>query len=138
MPIPRTIVMRSLSLLRELSAEYGSTRAMEIWEQLAGIIDDGDLKMEVFKVMLTGGLAGTHIEVRYWNGDAKVTSIKTLRYWTNSGLKEAKEAVDAASSGNRTTFPIREMRDENGEITEVPFDKLVTELEKVGFTIELV
>jgi len=138
MPIPRTVVMRSVALLRELSKEYGSTRTMEIWEQLAGLIDDGDLKMEVFKVMLTGGYAGTHIEVRGWDGEKKVTAIKALRLWTNAGLKEAKDAVDAAGQNHRTSFEIALRADANIDPEDIPYDKIVKHLEAVGLTIELV
>ncbi len=138
MPIPRTIVMRSVALLKELSREYGSTRTMEIWEKLADLIDDGDLKMEVFKVMLTGGYAGTHVEIRGWNGDAKVTAIKAVRKWTGCGLKEGKEAVEDAGNNIRTSFPIALISDANIDPEEIPYDTLIKELEDVGLTIELV
>ena len=138
MPIPSTIVIRSLSLLRALSAEYGSTKAMEIWEKMSEIIDDGDLRMEVFKVMLTGGYAGTHIELRKWEGDGKVTAIKELRKWTHTGLKEAKDAVEVAATNTRTSHQLRKQWDAEGDEMALPYEKIMEDLAKVGLTVELV
>ena len=138
MPIPSTIVIRSLSLLRALSAEYGSTKAMEIWEQFSGLIDDGDLRMEVFKVMLTGGYAGTHIEVRKWDGISKVSAIKVLRVWTLCGLKEGKDAVEEAGKNNRTSFQLVKRYDDNNEEIELNYEQLLKDMAEVGLTVELV
>jgi len=138
MPIPSTIVIRSLSLLRALSAEYGSTKAMEIWEQFSNLIDDGDLRMEVFKVMLAGGYIGTHIELRHWNGNKKVTAIKMLIRWTKCGLEEGKDAVEAAGNNLRTSFSLIKRYDDSGEETELPYEEIIRELASVGLTVELV
>lgn len=138
MPVPRNVVYRALALLRELGVAYGSTRAMEIWENMADIIDDGDLKMEVFKVMLSGGFTGTHVEIRDWNGVAKVTAIKCLRKWCDVGLREAKEAVEAGRDKTKSAWEIRTTHDENDELITVPFNKLVKELEEAGLTVELI
>ena len=138
MPIPSTIVIRSLSLLRALSEEYGSTKAMEIWEKFSGLIDDGDLRMEVFKVMLTGGHAGSHIEVRKWDGVSKVHAIKALRIWTLCGLKEGKEAVEAAANNTRTSFALIKNANDEGEEIALDYERLLKEMAEVGLTVELV
>jgi len=94
--------------------------------------------MEVFKVMLTGGYAGTHIELRKWDGVTKVSAIKTLRIWTLCGLKEAKEAVEAAGNNIRTSFPLVKRYDDNKEEIELPHEQLLKEMFDVGLTVELV
>ena len=138
MSIPHVIVIRSLALLRELSTEYGPTRAMEIWEQLADIIGDEDLKMEVFKLMLLGGKAGTHIEVRKWDTLSKVSAVQALRVWTSSPIKKAKSAVEAAEFGIRSSFVIAPMSKMINIEDGFPYDRITEELEEVGLSIDFV
>jgi len=137
--VPRDVVMRSLSLLRELNHAYGNKKAMEVWEKMEDAIDDADLKMEIFKVMLAGGYTGTHVEVRKWDkGDRKVTAIKALRQVTNSGLKEAKEAVENAGNYVRSRHELRILLDSDGNRIDPDFHEIIRSLEETGLEVELV
>jgi ribosomal protein L7/L12 len=134
----RPIVIRTMALLRELTKEYGSTKSMEIWEQLSDLLPDADLKMEVFKLMLLGGRYGTNIELRYWNAQyKKVPAIKALRVVTNLGLKEAKDAVDRAEHHNKTTIPIRITLDMDGNREDIDYDAIMDQMRVVGLDIEI-
>ena len=137
----RPIAVRTLTFLRELSKEYGSTKSMEIWENLSNLIGDDDLKMDVFKLMLNGGKCGTSIKIQQFDGKHKVNGIKALRFWTNCTLFAAKDALESAEKGRATTMkilPIRINDVDNDDNDDIPYERLISELEEVGFTIELV
>ena len=137
MPIPSEVVMKSVALLRALTHEYGAPKAMEVWEGMSDIIDDADLKMDVFKTMLTGGHAGLNIELMSFDGDQKITAIKALRAATGVGLKEAKEAVEAARDGQKTELPLVVDKDHNtGQQIEPNYVRIQRDLKAAGLTIE--
>jgi len=145
MPIPNPILIKTISLLKELKRQYGHQKAHEIWEKLADIIPDENLKMDVFKCMLSGGHLGYQFELQYWNPvqmgiGSKVQAIKALRLWTKAGLTECKKAVENAEFGQRSTFEIdRGWRvDEDGHEIDIPYEKFIAELGEVGLTVEMV
>ena len=98
MAIARPILVRTLALLKELSREYGPVETHEIWEKLSDVIPDENLKMDVFKIMLSGGDIGYEFEIRYWDDNKnKIKAIKALRNWTEASLRDSKDAIDNAA-----------------------------------------
>jgi len=136
MPLPSEVVMKSVALLRALAKEYGAPKAMEVWEGMSDIIDDADLKMDVFKAMLSGGHVGLNIELWRWDGAQKVTAIKALRAATGCSLKEAADAVEAADIGQRTEMPLVIHTDNTGQQIEPNYTGIQRELKAAGLTIE--
>ena len=93
------LLRKTLALLNEINKAKGPERAMEVFQGLGDLIGCEDLKLGVFKVMLSGNYPGDqHAVIVRWNNDGnnKVQCIKALRALTLCGLKEAKDTVEAA------------------------------------------
>jgi ribosomal protein L7/L12 len=137
--LPKDVVVKTVSLLRALTREYGAEKSMEVWENLSDLIDDSDLKMDVFKVMLTGGNIGRSLEVISWDGAQKVTAIKALRAATGAGLKESKDAVEAAINGTKTEMLISgNYHEQTNDGPSINYGRIESDLRAAGLTIEFV
>lgn len=64
----------------------------------------------------------------------KVTAIKSVRWITGMGLKEAKDLVDAVSNGDRLTFTEQDPRSRNPEY-EYDTNNEIRIIERCGYTV---
>lgn len=64
----------------------------------------------------------------------KVAAIKSVRWITGMGLKEAKDLVDAVGNGDRLEFTEQDPRYRNTEY-EYDTDREITIIERCGYTV---
>lgn len=155
--IPSGVIRSSLQFLRELKKHYGDEKVHKIWENLTDVIDDSDLKMEVFKAMLTGTTGGTNLILSEWDSstvpqnsnysNTKIPAIKLYRMITGLGLKESKDAIESVQIGqvhSKINVPISEVHftgiNTNGAAysTEPDYHKWIKEAEDCGLSIEFI
>lgn len=97
--IDPVLVFNSLNFVQSITKNYGAEQGMAMWDTIADTIDRR-LKLEVFKVMLDPTSLDGRISIKGAQPSAdKVRLIKTLREYTNQGLKDAKDSVDMLHSG---------------------------------------
>jgi len=100
------VISSGLQFMRSITEAYGPGTGMELWEQVASVLDP-DVKGEIFFAMITG----TYNDVIYVKGinysANAVACIKEIRTWTGLGLKEAKDAYDSAKSNISTKLVVR-------------------------------
>ena len=93
------LVFNSLNFVQSITKNYGAEQGMAMWDTIANTIDRR-LKLEVFKVMMDPSSMDGRIRITGAQPNADlVRLIKTLREYTNQGLKEAKDNVDMLRSG---------------------------------------
>lgn len=88
-----------ISFLRSITTAYGSEKGLELWNQIAEVIDPA-LKGEIFFAILNG-TREDRITIRgiLHNDYRKINAIKEVRTWTGMGLIEAKSTVETAEAG---------------------------------------
>lgn len=92
------VIQSGINFLRSITEAYGNDEGMQLWENIAKILDP-DVKGQIFFALLTGqynGIINIHSSVPNAN---KVWRIKALRAVANLSLKEAKELCDTLDSG---------------------------------------
>jgi hypothetical protein len=140
---------KTLSWLRSVKRAYGDEKAMEVWSEVSKILDDDELTIGVLHCLMRGGYAGHDIILTKWtslghptyeNG-TKIPAIKTLRAWTGCGLKEAKDAVEAAEGiESHIKFKIARhhwFNTETEQEMEIPYEKMLRDFEEVGIEVEI-
>lgn len=121
------IISTGMHFMRSITEAYGAETGMELWEQIASVLDP-DVKGQIFFAMITGkyndriilrGLTSSAVT-------ARIACIKELRVWSGLGLKEAKDIVDslAMEHGPKSIT----VRPEN-------YSSVVDKLSSVGFVI---
>ena len=123
------IISNGLHFMRSITEAYGADRGMELWDQIASVLDP-EVKGQIFFAMITGNY-NNRIELKSVDQNCNnVWCIKAIRQWSGLGLKEAKDMFDRLRS--------------RGPFGESEFIKLhnhddyhvaVTELRRVGFYI---
>ena len=102
------IVYDSLTLLSTICKAYGSEEGIKMWETISEALDP-ELKGLMFDAML-GGFSNTKLVLKGMTANqlapSKVNFIRTVRQYTNLGLKEAKDICDAVESGKTITIEI--------------------------------
>jgi hypothetical protein len=101
------MLISSLDMIRALNDLYGAELANELWGKLGETLGD-EIKLKVFTLMLTGELPGGTVRIcgpidwgyTTGSGAQKVAGIKAIRAYTGMGLKEAKDAIEAAAETN--------------------------------------
>lgn len=89
------IIVDGIHLLESIGRYYGPEKSIEIWDKMGEAMGP-DIKGRVFFALLTGS-AGDRVHIQRGNCDQAVTAIKAIRYGTNMGLKESKDAWDASA-----------------------------------------
>lgn len=91
----RELTDSGLMFLRAIGNVYGSERAMEMWQQLADIVNP-DLKGWTFEAMLLGRMESSIVITGLAIHVNKIGIIKAIRTWDRRslGLKEAKDMLD--------------------------------------------
>jgi ribosomal protein L7/L12 len=91
------IIGSGIEFMRSITMAYGADAGMELYERIVEVLDPS-IKSAVFFAMLTGKYQDT-ITVRAGPSMSdRVLAIKTIRYCTGMGLKEAKDLVDKLQS----------------------------------------
>lgn len=86
------VIHNGIEFIRVITEAYGSEKGMELWDQIANVLDP-DVKGDIFFAMLTGDRDTITISgIR--GGSNKITLIKTLREVTLSSLRDAKDSID--------------------------------------------
>lgn len=140
----KTIVVKTLSILREIKKVYGADKADLVWQEMSKTIADDDLTLEIFTILLNGGQGASDFRLVKWHPDStqsangKVPAIRKLREWTRIGLKEAKDAVEAAETTQGSNFQIARRVDEDGEWLGIEYDRFEREMRAVGLDIEYI
>lgn len=89
------IISNGLHFMRSITEAYGAERGLELWEQIASVLDP-EVKGQIFFAMVTGTY-NDRIELKGLmprGSDRAVDCIKEIRKWTGLGLKEAKDTFD--------------------------------------------
>lgn len=141
---------KTMSFLRSIKRAYGDEKAMDVWSEVSKIINDDELTMAVMHSLLSGGYVGQDIVLLKWTNvphgqyqhGSKVPAIKAFRAWTGCGLKEAKDAIEAAENGQNANqkFKIakRYWQSPEGEDLEIPYQHMMRDFEEVGIEVEIV
>jgi len=140
--ISPVLVSSALDLIRRLSEQYGAEKGMEIWTHFSEVVDD-DLRLEVFKGMLSGmvdtdrgiGAYGTVTVPTVTN--SKIMMIKAVRRVSAMGLKSAKEAVESVMGGRPVRFFIRTDIDPDSNTPVMTEESAMQTLEEAGLKAEL-
>jgi ribosomal protein L7/L12 len=93
------LVFNSLNFVQTVTKNYGAEQGMAMWDTIANTVDRR-LKLEVFKAMMNPTQLDGRIRIASAQPSAdKVRLIRTLREYTNAGLKDAKDSIDLLHSG---------------------------------------
>jgi len=93
------LVFNSLNFVQTVTKNYGAEQGMAMWDTIANTVDRR-LKLEVFKAMMNPTQLDGRIRIASAQpGADKVRLIRTLREYTNAGLKDAKDSIDLLHSG---------------------------------------
>jgi hypothetical protein len=88
------IITNGLQFLRSITECYGSEKGMELWDQIASVLDQ-NVKGEMFFAMITNGGFPDHIMLRGLHRNTHpIACIKAIREWSGLGLKDAKDVYD--------------------------------------------
>jgi hypothetical protein len=144
MPASPRLVSKTISLLKQIQKDYSTAEAERIWTNIENAIDNVDLKMEVFKRLLSGSTHVDEVIITRWTATGnnaiaggKVQAIKLIRNLSGLGLKEAKDMVEAAAEGRQQTFKLMIKRDEDGAILDHDFRRAEADLSEANFEFEM-
>lgn len=98
------IIIDGLNFVRTITEAYGAEKGMELWEQIAAVLD-ADVKGEMFFAMLTNNF-GNKLKVKGVVVHNRVSGIKAIRTVTGLGLKDAKDASDLMQSGRTVELTV--------------------------------
>jgi hypothetical protein len=126
------IISNGLHFVRSITEAYGAEKGMELWEQIASVLDP-EVKGQLFFAMITGTY-NDRIEIRGVSASHNAVScIKEIRQWTGLGLKESKDIVD------RLRTPLVEFnekrRPEYLKVNHEDYSRAVSGLRAVGFVV---
>ena len=97
--IDPVLVFNSFNFVQAITKNYGAEQGMAMWDTIANTIDSR-LKLEVFKIMMDPTSLDGRIRITGAQPSAdKIRLIKTLREYTEQGLKDAKDSVDMLHTG---------------------------------------
>lgn len=89
------IISNGLHFVRSITEAYGAEKGMELWEQIASVLDP-EVKGQIFFAMITGTY-NDRIELKGVNHlgmNNGVACIKAIRQYSGLGLKESKDMYD--------------------------------------------
>lgn len=124
------VISNGLHFMRSITEAYGTDKGLELWEQIASVLDP-DVKGQIFFAMITGTY-NDKVEIRGVKTDANaVACIKEIRTWSGLGLKDSKDIYDRL----RNRDPFGEARYEYLKVNHEDYHKAVAGLRNVGFTV---
>lgn len=100
------ILNSGIGFIRDITEAYGADKGMELWEQIASVLDP-DVKGEIFFAMLTGHQAGKIAIRGYWPGSDFIRLIKAIRTVGGMSLKEAKDLADQLRLGQTVWIDVK-------------------------------
>jgi len=126
------IISNGLHFMRSITEAYGADKGLELWEQIAGVLDP-DVKGQIFFAMITGNY-NDRILLKGIGASAQnnaVNCIKEIRTWTGLGLKDSKDMYDRLRNRTFNSSPSQDY------ITVDPeqYSQAVASLSRVGFVI---
>jgi len=126
------IISNGLHFMRSITEAYGADKGLELWEQIAGVLDP-DVKGQIFFAMITGNY-NDRILLKGIGASAQnnaVNCIKEIRAWTGLGLKDSKDMYDRLRNRTFNSSPSQDY------ITVDPeqYSQAVAGLSRVGFVI---
>lgn len=128
------IISHGLHFMRSITEAYGTDKGMELWEQIASVLDP-EVKGQIFFAMITGTY-NDRVELRGISSTGHhnaVACIKELRTWSGLGLKESKDIYD------RLRTPILDWNEkrkpESIKVNHEDYHRAVAGLRNVGFTV---
>ena len=126
------IISNGLHFMRSITEAYGADKGLELWEQIAGVLDP-DVKGQIFFAMITGNY-NDRILLKDIGASAQnnaVNCIKEIRAWTGLGLKDSKDMYDRLRNRTFNSSPSQDY------ITVDPeqYSQAVASLSRVGFVI---
>ena len=100
------ILNSGINFIRDITEAYGADKGMELWEQIASVLDP-DVKGEIFFAMLTGHHNG-RIAIRgYAPGSDFIRVIKAIRTVGDMGLKDAKDTANQLRDGQTVWIDVK-------------------------------
>lgn len=125
------VVSNGLHFLRSITEAYGTETGMELWEQIASVLDP-EVKGQIFFAMITGTY-NDRVHLRNLGTGATVNAvacIKEIRTWTGLGLKESKDIYDRLRNK-----PVGAESTEYLKVNHEDYHRAVAGLRNVGFTV---
>jgi len=126
------IISNGLHFMRSITEAYGADAGLELWEQIAGVLDP-DVKGQIFFAMITGTY-NDRILLKGIGASAQnnaVNCIKEIRAWTGFGLKDSKDLYDRLRNRTFNSGPSQEYINVDPE----QYSQAVAGLSRVGFVI---
>jgi len=126
------IISNGLHFMRSITEAYGADKGLELWEQIAGVLDP-DVKGQIFFAMITGNY-NDRILLKGISASAQnnaVNCIKEIRAWTGLGLKDSKDMYDRLRNRTFNSGPSQEYINVDPE----QYSLAVAGLSRVGFVI---
>jgi len=126
------IISNGLHFMRSITEAYGADAGLELWEQIAGVLDP-DVKGQIFFAMITGTY-NDRILLKGIGASAQnnaVNCIKEIRAWTGLGLKDSKDMYDRLRNRTFNSGPSQEYINVDPE----QYSQAVASLSRVGFVI---
>ena len=101
------VISTGLHFMRAITEAYGADEGMQLWEQIASVLDP-DVKGQIFFAMLTGTHNDT-VVVRGVNLSSldKVKCVKEIRNWSGLGLKEAVDFCNQVYHGGVARLTVK-------------------------------
>jgi hypothetical protein len=130
-----SIVSNGLSFLRAISECYGAEKGLELWEQIASVLDP-NVKGEIFFAMISGTYNDTIIIKGLGRSaiDNPVNCVKAIRAATGLGLKDSKDVYDRLKT-TYTNGVYGAISKEKIKVDPKGYSKAVDELRHAGFIL---
>lgn len=127
------IISNGLHFMRAITECYGAEKGMELWEQIASVLDP-DVKGQIFFAMITGTF-NDRIEIRgvgLSGQNNAVACIKAIRQYSGLGLKESKDIYDRLrDSGINNGYP----KPEHIKVNHEDYHSAVSSLRHAGLIV---
>ena len=126
------IISNGLHFMRSITEAYGADAGLELWEQIAGVLDP-DVKGQIFFAMITGNY-NDRILLKGIGASAQnnaVNCIKEIRAWTGLGLKDSKDMYDRLRNRTFNSGPSQDYI----KVDPEQYSQAVASLSRVGFVI---
>ena len=127
------IITNGLHFMRSITEAYGADKGMELWDQLASVLDP-DVKGQIFFALITGTYNDrVHIKgLGHAAVNNAVACIKEIRQWSGFGLKESKDMYDRLRS---PTVLGDQRKLEYLKVNHEDYHRAVAGLRNVGFIV---
>lgn len=128
------IISNGLNFMRSITEAYGAEQGMELWDQIASVLDP-EVKGQIFFAMITGNY-NDRIELKGVAAHGQhnaVACIKSIRTFTGLGSKDAKDMYDRLRPQGNIWASDR--KSEFIKINPEQYHTAVSALRNVGFMV---